>query len=149
MRGAPPVEVRVRRQGPWRALVVALVALTGGSIGVWLVSAEASVPVKAALALATIAAGVAALSAAAPFDVSLRWTGSAWVLGRPASLESDTRVGTLTVAVDLGNWMLLRFVDDAVRARTAWLPVQRHGLEGDWHALRCAVHSPPPLPQVP
>jgi hypothetical protein len=38
--------------------------------------------------------------------------------------------------------MLLRFVDESPRTRTTWIPVQRAGIEGDWHALRCAVHAP-------
>jgi hypothetical protein len=39
--------------------------------------------------------------------------------------------------------MLLRFTPDAP-ARMTWLPVQRRGLEAQWHALRCAVYSPRP-----
>ena len=147
MRGAPPVEVRVRRQGSWQAFVVVLVASTAGSIGVWLAASEVGIALKVALALATVAAGLGALSTAAPFDITLRWTGSAWVLRRhPAS---DERVGTVTVALDLGSWMLLRFRSEPPRAPTTWLPVQRRGLDGDWHALRCAVHAPQPLPQTP
>jgi len=147
MRGAPPVEVRVRRPGSWQAFVVVLVALTAGSIGAWLVASEAGTALKMALALATVAAGLGALSTAAPLDLTLRWTGSAWVLSRhPAS---DEHVGTVAVALDLGNWMLLRFVSEPLRPRTTWLPVQRRGLDGDWHALRCAVHAPQTQPQTP
>jgi hypothetical protein len=40
--------------------------------------------------------------------------------------------------------MLLNFTPDAA-ARTSWLPVQRLGLETQWHALRCAVYSPRPM----
>ena len=149
MRGAPPVEVRVRRQGSWQAFVVALVALTVASIGVWLAASELGFAPKAALALATVAAGLAALSTAAPLDLALRWTGTTWVLSRMSAAASNERVGSVTVALDLGNWMLLRFVAKAHRVRTTWIPVQRGGLEGDWHALRCAVHAPRPLPQTP
>ena len=149
MRGAPPVEVRVRRQGSWQAFVVVLVALTAGSIGVWLAASEGGAALKAALTLATVAAGLGALSTAAPLDVSLRWTGSAWVLSRHSTPAPSERVGSLTVAIDLGNWMLLRFIGEPPQARTTWIPVQRRGLDGDWHALRCAVHAPRPLPHTP
>jgi hypothetical protein len=149
MRGAPPVEVRVRRQGPWRAFIVTLVALTAGSVGVWLASAEAGAALRAALGLATVIACSAALSTTKPFDVNLRWTGLAWALSRNSAPMSDPLVGTLTAAIDLGSWMLLRFVDEAPGARTTWLPVQRSGLDGDWHALRCAVHAPRRLPRAP
>jgi hypothetical protein len=62
------------------------------------------------------------------------------------SFASDTgvcRSGTLEVAMDLGAFLLLRLVDQ--RRTSAWLPVQRRGLEAQWHGLRCAVYSPPPL----
>ena len=139
MRGAPPVEIWVRRQGPWRAFVVALVAATAVSIGLWLASAESGIAAKAILAVSTLAASVAALSTTAPFDLSLRWSGSSWTLSQGAAPPSEPVAGTLTVALDLGSWMLLRFVDGT---RTTWIPVQRGRVEGDWHALRCAVHAP-------
>jgi hypothetical protein len=52
--------------------------------------------------------------------------------------------GNVAVVIDLGPWMLLRFTADAP-PRTTWLPVQRRGLEAQWHALRCAVYSPRPV----
>ncbi len=142
MRGAPPVEIRVRRQGPWRAFVVALVVLTSVSIGLWLASAEVGAAVKGVLAAATLALGAAALSTTAPFDLRLRWTGSSWALSPGGTPAPQPVAGVLTVAIDLGRWMLLRFVDESPRTRTTWIPVQRAGIEGDWHALRCAVHAP-------
>jgi len=145
MRGAPPVEIRVHRQGPWRAFVVALVILTAGSIALWLASAEAGTAFKAALVAATLGACAAALSTTAPFDLSLRWTGSSWVLSRGDAPTSEPLAGTLTVPIDLGSWMLLRFVGEPAHVRTTWLPVRRGEVEGDWHALRCAVHAPRPL----
>ena len=142
MRGAPPVEIRVRRQGPWRAFVVALVILTSVSIGLWLASAEIGAAVKGVFAVATLALGAAALSTTAPFDLRLRWTGSSWALSPGGTPAPQPVAGVLTVAIDLGRWMLLRFVDESPRTRTTWIPVQRAGIEGDWHALRCAVHAP-------
>jgi hypothetical protein len=32
------------------------------------------------------------------------------------------------------------------RRRATWLPVQRRGIERQWHALRCSVHSPHAAP---
>ncbi len=142
MRGAPPVEIRVRRQASWRAFVVALVALTAVSIGLWLASAEIGAAVKGVLAAVTLALGATALSMTAPFDLSLRWTGSSWALSPRGAPASEPVAGVLSVAIDLGSWMLLRFVGESPRTRTTWIPVQRAGIEGDWHALRCAVHAP-------
>ena len=141
MRGAPPVEIRVSRQGRWRAFVVALVALTAASIGLWLASAEIGAGSKAIIAVSTVLAGAGALSTTAPFDLSLRWTGSSWALSRGAAQQSEPLAGAVTVAIDLGGWMLLRFVGELPRGRTTWIPVQRGSMEGDWHALRCAVHA--------
>ena len=90
--------------------------------------------------LVLIAVGALAVSACAvslwhvPAQ-SLRWDGRAWQL--------DAAAGELSVAIDLGPWMLLRFKPER-RARASWLPVQRAGLETQWHALRCAVYSPRP-----
>ena len=50
------------------------------------------------------------------------------------------RPGTLEVAIDLGSFLLLRLRGGR---GAVWLPVQRRGLEREWHALRCAVYSPP------
>jgi len=47
------------------------------------------------------------------------------------------------VAVDLGAFLLLRLVEQ--RRTIVWLPVQRRGVESQWHALRCAAYSPLPL----
>jgi hypothetical protein len=52
------------------------------------------------------------------------------------------RSGPLAVALDLGSFLLLRIGEPGA---VAWLPVQRHGLERDWHALRCAAYSLPPV----
>ena len=93
------------------------------------------------LAAAIVAASAAALSTTVPFDLRLRWTGSTWALSRGDAPVSEPVAGLLTVAVDLGSWMLLRFVDQSPRKRTTWIPVWRGSVGGDWHALRCAVHA--------
>ena len=70
---------------------------------------------------------------------SLRWDGQVWQL--------DDVSGELTAAIDLGPWMLLKFAPE-MPGRTSWLPVQRRGLETQWHALRCAVYSPRPAAEA-
>ena len=138
-------EARLRRFEIWRAAVgiVALGAVTASSA--WAVSSLAAVDGSRALVIAGLAALLALGTlwlAAALWRTErglLACRDGAWSF---ASEVAPVRTGALEVALDLGSFLLLRLGD---RRRTAiWLPVQRLGLESEWHALRCAVYSPPP-----
>ena len=128
----------MRRFGVWRAAVAALTSAGVASMVAWLIGREPPV----STGLMTPAAMAALLMLALAMSLwrvpaqSLRWDGRAWQL--------DAVPGELKVAIDLGPWMLLNFRPDAA-ARATWLPVQRLGLEAQWHALRCAVYSPRPM----
>ena len=128
-----------------------LVALLASSIaavlswwaGGWLDwSAWAAAAVMAAAALlAWIGAG-AALSR---LPVTLDWNGRQWTwLSLPAVAEG----GEIGVAMDLGPWLLLRFRPTLAPRRSRWIALQRGGLETHWHALRCALYSPPPAAET-
>jgi hypothetical protein len=56
--------------------------------------------------------------------------------------------GDARVALDLGGWMLLRFiVDGSPGRRPIWLAVGRGSATGGaWHALRCALYAPRAAP---
>jgi hypothetical protein len=71
---------------------------------------------------------------------ALRWDGRSWWF---SSGNERALAGDVGVAIDLGAWMLLRFVPQVRRGRwrTRWVSLQRRGLEGEWHALRCIVHA--------
>jgi hypothetical protein len=90
-----------------------------------------------------LAAGASPLRCA---GTSLRWDTRQWHLGPASTTGDEPHSGRLAVAIDLGAWMLLRFQPDgaAGKRRSIWLPVQRRGLETQWHALRCAVYSARP-----
>jgi hypothetical protein len=45
--------------------------------------------------------------------------------------------------IDLGRWLLVVFEDSTSAVGRVWLPLQRRGLEGEWHALRCALYAIP------
>jgi hypothetical protein len=102
--------------------------------------------VSAALGAVDIALVVAAAGLMRQPAADLRWDTRCWHLRRPSPGSGAATPGNLTIALDLGIWMLLRFnPDPAFRPRrTTWLPVQRHGVEADWHALRCAVYCARP-----
>jgi hypothetical protein len=134
MRAFPACQVSLRRFGVWRTAVFALTAAGVATVAGWWIGREPPASIES-----MVLDGVAALAmlaiAASSWHVpaqSLRWDGQAWYLGEVAC--------ELSAAIDLGPWPLLRFTP-AAKAATHWLPVQRRGLEAQWHALRCAVHS--------
>ena len=137
MRASPACQVSLRRFGVWRAAVLGLSLLGVACVAAWLLQREVAPSTLVVAATAAAASLLAALVASLwrmP-AVDLRWDGQVWHL--------DAVSGDLAAVIDLGPWMLLRFTPDAP-ARMTWLPVQRRGLEAQWHALRCAVYSPRP-----
>jgi hypothetical protein len=150
MRASPAFQVVLDRFGVWRWAVLGF-ALSGACVmAAWLAAQPASVPAAMRWLTALVAFAVLGLGACASRvqPVSLRWDGQLWHLGPPASAGHEPRSGELRVLIDLGPWMLLRFEPAAStwRHRATWLPAQRRGLESQWHALRCAAHSPRPQP---
>ncbi|HWH80704.1 MAG TPA: hypothetical protein VNU71_00545 [Burkholderiaceae bacterium] len=141
MRAAPPIQVSLQRFGVWQGAVLALALAGGVAIGAWLAGRERPIDARSWAIAAVAWTGIAALTwpslRLAPRE--LRWDGRVWHLG---PIGGEPVVGALRVAIDAGAWMLVRF--EAPGQRAAWLPVQRRGLEPQWHALRCAVHSPQP-----
>ena len=152
MRTAPALHVSLTRFGIWRAAVVVLTLLGSLTSAGWLIGQEG---------LAGLAKGVAMLAVAALLWVlglslmrlparRLSWDGQCWTLLDLTAGGTESVAGDVSVALDLGPWMLLRFRPVAGSAwwqsmqsmHSTWLPVQRHGIGPQWHALRCAVYSP-------
>jgi hypothetical protein len=143
MRAAPSLQCTIVRRGGWRSMVVAGVALAAATAMVWIaqrLQAELLINL-CATAGASLAAGFATLRALRLPPVRLQFDGRGWWLGRTAQAD-DAAPGRLSVVIDLGRWMLLRFEHDTVSKRSrevVWLPVGAHGLGRQWHALRCAA----------
>ena len=137
MRASPACQVSLQRFGAWRLAVCSLAMAGAAAMAAWLFGRGS--PVSIGLMMLVAAATLTMLILAASLwrvpAQSLRWDGRAWQL--------DAAPGELNVAIDLGPWLLLRFTPDA-DGRMRWLPVQRRGLEAQWHALRCAVYAPRP-----
>jgi hypothetical protein len=78
----------------------------------------------------------------------LRWDGQVWHCSHVGDVQAFNP-GFLTVSLDGGSWMLVcwhshhevhRFKKHGLTwAVGGWIPVQRLGFQGDWHAWRCAV----------
>jgi len=152
MRESPAVQVHLRRFGAWRAAVVSIALAAVAASTAWAV-AQAGSHADRDLAVVLAVAGV--LSAATiALAVSLARVASGVLASEAGSWTftpdaGPSRSGALTVAIDLGSFLLLRL--ESRGHAHVWLPVQRRGLEPEWHALRCAVHSPPrpaPAPRV-
>jgi hypothetical protein len=147
MRAAPAFQISLNRFGIWRAGILGLSVLGIAVLALWLAGRERVPWVDALTGLSILPLVVLARSLARVPPVDLSWDGRAWSL-RPEGQPIDSaQVGDLQVVVDLGPWMLLRFrAEGAGSTRPIWLPVQVLGIAAQWHALRCAVHAPRPLP---
>ena len=143
MRESVFFEVRLDRFEVWRIAVTLVAGVAMAVLVAWAMAMlDSQTATRCGLLVALAFLGVATL-------------GLAWSLGRVergvlASLggvwsfapdHGHSRSGPLIVAVDLGSFLLLRLGDR--RRSLLWLPVQRRGLERQWHALRCAVYAPP------
>lgn len=146
MHGSPPCAITVDRFGAWRAAVGAVALAALASLAAWLLGSPLGQSPWARAGVAAAAVGIFALAASLwrlP-AVRLRWDGQEWSVA-PAAGTVPAIPGRLDVAVDLGSFLLLRFVPLGRSGPGAarWIPVGRAGLEREWHALRCAVYSPP------
>jgi hypothetical protein len=151
MRAIAACQFTLSQFGAWRWAVLTLMGVVLLALLSWLIGQHGEFHWGAAVglglgALISLALGGSLLRNPA---VCLRWDGQAWYAG-PAASAVRKIPGDLSVAVDLGPWMLLRFQANEIGrpANVLWLPVQRKGLEAQWHTLRCAVYSPRPARDV-
>ena len=115
----------------------------------WLVSSPLgeSTWARAGIAAASLAVVAVAASLLRGNALVLRWDGTRWSVGSSVEpLSVAPASGELLAALDLGSFLLLRFVPEGRSGPRAarWIPVGRRGLEREWHAFRCAVYSPRP-----
>ena len=149
MRASPPCDVALRHFGVWRAAIVLIGLGVLATLVAWALRVPHS-PVSGWIAAAAATAGLATLAVCAslwrPASGVLRWDGLGWTFV-PGIAGAEPESGRVEVSVDLGSFMLLRFIREAPPERRAvrWLPTQRRGLEREWHSFRCAVYSPRPV----
>ena len=148
MRGSPPCEVTVARFGVWRTAVGLVAAAALLTLAAWLLTSPlgAAAWACAGVAAAALATLVMAASLWRVAAVTLRWDGLEWSVAPAFGSSPGSAPGALDVAVDLGAFLLLRFIPAGRTGPAAvrWIPVGRAGLEHEWHAFRCAVYSPRP-----
>lgn len=148
MRTALQLEVGVVRFCVWRSATLALAAIVWAVLAAWWWAHPAPAPawVGAVAVTGMLLAAAAALPLRSARPFRLRRDAHQWQLSFMDDARAAPAAGDLHVALDLGGWLLLRFVPDAAGRGATWLAVQRRGLEPQWHALRCAIHAPPPKP---
>ena len=145
MRAAPAFQLTIDRFGAWRTALAVPWLAAACALGAWLLAGEWTLPRTAACVMGLLPLAAYPWLARVP-PMSLRWDTETWRLGPVVLRGEEPWPGRLAVAIDLGPWMLLKFAHHVTdrRARITWLPVQRRGLEPQWHALRCAVYCARP-----
>ena len=158
MRAPPPVEFHCALGRAWRAALSLLAGLSAAVPVAWGLSAAAAqwgdppgsplgtlgIPLlqgAAVLAVALMTSGAFWL-ASRRFDTderTLRWDGQDWGLAGPAGHAHQR--GDAALMLDLGPWLLVRFVPAATgRARAAvWLALTAGSDAARWAALRGAL----------
>jgi hypothetical protein len=114
--------------------------LLDGGLAVWLGS----------LGAALAAAACAALGLRRPAR-RLVWDATAWTLAAPGG---SAQTGCVTLMLDLGGWMLVRFCPAAPSAGrrpqwAQWVPLSSRDAGGSWPALRVALHALPSMAAEP
>jgi hypothetical protein len=149
---APAVSVRVTRFDRWRFVLALLWALAGAGMAATLAAHTGAAQLHMGLGAAAVAlaAAAASLRASRRSAVVMAWDGRQWTVAEqlPAASPGAQQQGPpvrMSVHVDLGGWLLVRLDTEGIPARRQWLPLQRTGLEPQWHALRCALYSRAPL----
>ena len=156
MRTSPSCVVELRRFEVWRVAVCGVAAIAIAALAAWgglaLANRTASsIPIATAAIVAALASLLAAKSLLRVQAGTLASLAGIWTFTFESDGIEHIESGALAVAIDAGAFMLLVLtrLHGSNRLARRWLPVQRRGLEADWHALRCAVYSPPPVTPDP
>ena len=139
MHAAPPVRMKLAPDMAWRAFAVMGAAAAAANLAAWL----AALADVTSLAAIMITVPTCALGAAMAWRAVrqgghgiLNWDGADWSWA-PDSKEPAT--GMLRVTIDLGAWMLLRFVPADTARRVTWLAASRRQAAGAWPQWRAAL----------
>ncbi|MBX3621295.1 MAG: hypothetical protein KF891_15100 [Rhizobacter sp.] len=144
-----PFQMTVRCFGVWRVTCGLLCAAAATVTAIWAWRAMHSFPMWVLMSTLLVAAASTAMlwHAWGLKAQSIRWDGQVWRLGPAATAGHEPLAGRVEIAVDVGAWMMLRFVPEVPIPwrRGIWLPVQRASHEAAWHALRATVYCARPV----
>lgn len=134
MRAAPAVSVPIGVSPAWQGAQALLWALACGALCAWLL---ASIGHGAAWGFcAALPAGLLAWRLLPEQLHVLSWDGEQWLLA--------THPVRLTVALDLGSFLLLTLQRADIGHRRLWLPATAVQAGTHWHGLRAALYSRAP-----
>ncbi len=153
VRNLPAVDLDIVPQSGWTWLLDGLAVIVLATLAAWFLGAAPAISTAAQIAFLAIGLLVVTLAwrLRSSRGLHLRWDGQHWFCTTAEQgLGSALTPGRLSVMVDLQLAMLLRFAadDSSARPRVGWFAVQRRGLGGRWHELRCAAFSAPRLEDV-
>ena len=145
MVGSPAFQITVPSQSIWRGAVLALTLVVIAVLIAWAAQpGHSQGPVLRWLAFASVAVvlGLAVSLWRMP-AFELGWDGERWLVSSLQPGANEPLAGYIEVHLDLGHWMLLRFIpqDRTGKARSQWLPAQRAARDPLWHSLRCALYG--------
>ena len=158
MRAPPPVDYPSALTRTWRTLLSLVVGASLASLMAWalpyvaaqgkgrqaavLLDALADPVLQAVLALGVggVVGAVVWLSwkSGSASERTLRWDGQDWVLRHLHGDGPDER-GDAALMLDLGPWMLVRFLPGAGTGSATWLPLAAGLDRARWAALRGAL----------
>jgi hypothetical protein len=131
MHSAPPLQLRVNRYELWRAMVLLLATGACAATLAWWRAQPVPAPrwAGATAAIGTLASLASLVGLWRMRALTLRWDRQCWLVTRDGAAE---QAGELSVAIDLGGWILLRFVPAGAGPGPA-----RHGVAGRYGS-RCS-----------
>jgi hypothetical protein len=148
MHAAPPVRMSLVADPCWHAFITACTSAAAANLTAWAASQALQSPTVSGvpvLASAMVAGSLvwALLRRGNAGDSVVTWDGAArrWAPGNVQPTRSEPVVGDLRVTIDLGPWILLRFVAAAPLRLVRWLPVSRRQAGASWPAWRAALFS--------
>ena len=150
MRAAPSVAAPVGDCPVERGLIVLAYLVSGLLLAAWALGWQLGwqalpvrLPPAAVLGLGALLGGLVGVPLARralPGDVvQLVWDGEGWSIRPAAPAAPPMAMAALTVALDVGPWLLLRAWPGSGRPR--WLVLRQRQVGGAWHLLRVALQA--------
>ncbi len=141
----PTVRVTIRSFTVWRGGVLSLAVSAIAVLCAWAVQSHGAEHQATMWLALSLPAGVVGLGVSLwrVVPVTLAFDGSGWWVGSADRAGEAPTAGEVRLCIDLGAWMLLRFIPSSREAgvRSRWVPVQFSPPGAEWHAFRCAIYS--------